>query len=91
MGKPVKKKGPKSYKDFKNSLPFHKELIALWKAECRVLERERDAVDWGIRQLRQIGVLDMRQMVLVLRMWSGVIDNNRKRLSIRKLKSLVNK
>jgi hypothetical protein len=45
------------------------------------LEKERDAVDWGIRQLRNAEVLSMRQMILVLRMWSDVIENGGARLT----------
>lgn len=50
-------------------------------------ERFLDTLDWGIRQLRVAGILDMRQMIIVLRVLSDSMTRKR-RFSMKEIESL---
>ena len=50
--------------------------------------KDADVEDWAIRQLYNIGCLDMRQMVLVLRVLMHSVGRKR-RFSYKELKKLL--
>lgn len=44
----------------------------------KTLTKEADIADWGIRQLRALGYLGMREMILVFRLLSKVSGRKRR-------------
>jgi len=61
-------------------------LITAQNRRIEYLLRERDSVDWMIRQIHNEKVITMKQMCQILHFWHQVILKNGNRLTVREIR-----